>query len=161
MAFWTAARAQPQREALAQHFLELSGYSTYCPRLREQRIRNGRKVETRPVLFPGYLFVEIVAGWWNARWCPATLGLVMNAGVPCRVPDDVLAAIRKREVRGLVELPRQRLKLGDRLRVVHGPFANHVGLYAGMKPRERVEVLLRILGGQSRVTLPQGDVEAV
>jgi transcriptional antiterminator RfaH len=157
--YWAAARAQPQRDAVAQHFLELKGFTVYLPRLREHRIRNGRKVEVRPVLFPGYLFVEIVNGWWDARWCPGTLGLVMNAGVPVRVPDGVLAEIRRREVGGLVELPRPSIKPGTRLRVTAGPFAGHVGLYAGMKPHERVEVLLALLGSQQRVELPRGSVE--
>jgi hypothetical protein len=30
-----------------------------------------------------------------------------------------------------------------------------------MKPRERVAVLLTLLGGQQRVELPRGDVEAM
>jgi hypothetical protein len=30
-----------------------------------------------------------------------------------------------------------------------------------MKPHERIEVLLTLLGGQQRVTLPRDDVEAV
>ena len=50
-------------------------------------------------------------------------------------------------------------RAGDRLRVTQGPFAGHVGLYAGMKPRERVEVLLAILGGSQRVTLAADAVE--
>jgi transcriptional antiterminator RfaH len=160
MPYWAAARAQPQREALAQHFLELNGYAVYLPRLREHRVSRGRKIETRPVLFPGYLFVEIVVGWWQARWCPGTLGLVMNCGVPVRVPDGIIDEIRKREVGGLVELPKQALRRGDRVRVLHGPLSGHVGLYAGMKPRERVEVLLALLGGSQRVELPAADVEA-
>jgi hypothetical protein len=45
------------------------------------------------------------------------------------------------------------------VRVLHGPFANRVGLYAGMKPRERVAVLLTLLGGSRRVELADGDVE--
>jgi len=44
---------------------------------------------------------------------------------------------------------------------VPGPFQGQLALYAGMKPRERVEVLLALLGGQQRVTLPKGDIEAV
>ena len=44
---------------------------------------------------------------------------------------------------------------------MHGPFAGHVGLYRGMKPRERVEVLLAILGGAQRVTLAADAVEQV
>jgi transcriptional antiterminator RfaH len=124
-------------------------------------VRNGRKIEVRPVLFPGYLFCLIAGGWWQASWCPGTLGLVMNGGLPVHVPDKVIAEIRSRERGGLVELPRAGLKRGERVRVLHGPLAGHIGLYAGMKPRERVEVLLSLLGGQQRVTLSQGDVEAL
>jgi transcriptional antiterminator RfaH len=160
MSYWAAARAAPQREAVAQHFLELAGYAVYLPRVREHRVSHGRKIEIRPPLFPGYLFVEIVVGWWQARWCPGTLGLVMNCGLPVRVPEVVLDDIRKREVGGLIELPRApKFSPGDRVRVLHGPFAGHLGLYAGMKPRERVEVLLAILGGSQRVTLPTDAIE--
>jgi transcription antitermination factor NusG len=78
------------------------------------------------------------------------------------MPDGVIAEIRGRERGGLVELPRRELaRVGDPVRVVRGPFQGHVGLYAGMKPRERVEVLLAIPGGRQRVALPRGDVEAV
>jgi len=59
MAYWCAARLQPNREALALHCLGLAGYETYFPRLRDRRIRHGRKVELRPALFPGYAFVLI------------------------------------------------------------------------------------------------------
>ena len=68
-------------------------------------------------------------------------------------------ALRARETGGLIDLPRSpKFRPGDRLRVVSGPFAGHVGLYAGMKPRERVEVLA-ILGGSQRVTLAAEAVE--
>jgi transcriptional antiterminator RfaH len=160
MAFWAAARAQPNREAVAQRFLELAGYTVYAPRLRVNRVSHGRKIETRPPLFPGYAFVLIELQWHAARWCPGTLGLVMNCGVPARVPDAVIAEIRKRERNGLVELPKPRLMRGGRVKVLRGPFEGHVGLYQGMKPRERVEVLLALLGGQHRVELPAADVEA-
>jgi hypothetical protein len=43
---------------MALHFLEQAGHPTYCPRLRERRELRGRKIETRPLLFLGYAFVE-------------------------------------------------------------------------------------------------------
>jgi transcription antitermination factor NusG len=62
----------------------------------------------------------------------------------------------------LIELPQPpRLRAGDPVRVLSGPFAGRLALYADMKPHERVEVLLAFLGAQQRVTLPQGDVAAV
>jgi len=48
----------------------LNGFETYCPRLREQRRSHGRKIVRTPPLFPGYAFVMILSGWWNARWSP-------------------------------------------------------------------------------------------
>jgi hypothetical protein len=42
-----------------------------------------------------------------------------------------------------------------------GRLAGHVGLYAGMKPRERVEVLLQLLGAERRLEMPKDAVEAV
>ena len=72
----------------------------------------------------------------------------------------IVAAIRSRERNGLVDLPRPpRFKRGDAVRILEGPFADRIGLYQGMKPRERVEVLLAILGGAERVTLAADLVE--
>ena len=80
---------------------------------------------------------------------------------PARVADQIIDDLRKRERDGLIELPRLKLRPGDRVRLVRGPFAGQVVIFAGMKPRERVEVLLTFLAAQQRVTLSQDDVERV
>jgi len=46
------------------------------------------------------------------------------------------------------------------VRILKGPFAHRVGLYYGMKPHERIEVPLSLLGGSQRVTLPASDERA-
>jgi transcriptional antiterminator RfaH len=162
MPYWAAAQLQPQRERLALHCLAGAGYAVYLPRLRQHRVSHGRKIVTAPPLFPGYLFVLIELQWHTARWAPGVVRVVLDGASPARVPDAVIAEIRSRERNGLVELPRPPwFKPGDRVRVLHGPLAGHVGLYAGMRPRERVEVLLAILGGAQRVTLAADAVERV
>jgi transcriptional antiterminator RfaH len=160
--YWACAQLVPQRERLALHTLGLAGYTAYLPRLRQYRISHGRKIVTTPPLFPGYAFVLIELQWHQARWSPGVVRLV-TAGdaTPAAVPDSVIAALRARERGGLIELPRAaKFRTGDRVRVRHGPFIGLLGLYAGMRPRERVEVLLQILGGSQRVTLPLAAVEA-
>jgi transcription antitermination factor NusG len=90
------------------------------------------------------------------------LGLIMGGIQPARVPDAVIDEIRARERGGLVELPkRETLRAGETVRVVHGPLVGHLALYAGQRPRERVLVLLALLGGQQRVELALGDIEAL
>jgi transcriptional antiterminator RfaH len=159
VAFWACARLEPQRDALALHFLRQAGFETYAPRLRERRTVKGRKVVRTPLLFPAYAFVFIQLQWHAARWAPGVARIVMDGVQPARVPDAVIAEIRAREVRGLVELPKPPpAQFGDTMRILRGPFEGRLAIYAGMKPRARVEVLLGLLG---RVTLAADAVEAI
>jgi len=160
--YWCAARLQPHREALALNYLAVAGYETYYPRLRDQRIRHGRKVVFQPALFPGYAFVLIQLQWHAARWAPGTLGLIMDGVGPARIPDTVIAEIRGREVGGLIDLPKPPpLRRGARVRILRGPFTDHLAIFADMRPRERVEILLQLLGGEQRVTLAKKEIEVV
>jgi transcriptional antiterminator RfaH len=94
MGYWACAQLEPNRTALALNCLALAGFETYHPRLREQRRHHGRKILVTPSLFPGYAFVLVVSGWWNARWAAGVRRLVMDGEQPARVPDPVIAEIR-------------------------------------------------------------------
>ena len=144
------------------HCLALAGYQTYYPRLRDRRIRHGRRVELRPALFPGYAFIAVELQWHAARWTAGVINLIMDGVGPARVPDAVIAEIRRREVDGLIELaPPPPLRRGARVRILRGPFTDHLAIFADMRPRERVEILLQLLGGEQRVTLAKKDIEVV
>jgi transcriptional antiterminator RfaH len=156
------AQVEPRRERLASHCLGLAGYEIYQPLLREQRRSHGRKITVTPPLFPGYLFLWVVSGWWNARWSPGVVRLIMDGLVPAHVPDAVISEIRSRERGGYVELLKPRgLRPGMRVRVISGPLSEQIGILALLKPHERVLVLLNLLGGQQRVELARTAIEAV
>jgi transcriptional antiterminator RfaH len=157
MAYWTVARLEPHREALAQRCLALAGFEVYLPRLRVVRRHSGRKIETRPPLFPSYLFVVIERHWHAIRWTWGVSALVMDGAAPARVPDAVIAEIRGRERGGLVELPpAPSPRPGDPVRITTGVFTGRLALYDGQRPNERVAVLFTALG---RVVLPADHVE--
>src|SRR5262245_37168102 len=111
---------------------------------------------------PRYAFFVVEAQWHSARWSVGVLGLIMNGLQPAKVPDRVIDGIRGRERNGLIELaPPPSLRRGARVRILAGPFRDHLAIFADMKPRERVEILLQLLGGEQRVTLAKKDIEAV
>ena len=162
MPYWAAAQLQPMRERLALHFLAQAGFDTYAPRLREVRVSHGRKVVKTPLLFPAYCFVWIERRWYDACSLPGVVRLISDGTAPARVPDGIIDAIRARECGGLIELPKPpTARLGDAVKILRGPFEGRLAIYAGMKPRARIEVLLLLLGSSQRMTLAADAVEAL
>jgi transcriptional antiterminator RfaH len=163
MAFWAAVQLQANREQLALHMLqEIEGFTVYAPRLRQRRRHNGRWIQVTPLLFVTYIFIAIEAQWYRARWCPGVIRLVMDGLQPARVPNEVIDGLRRREHDGAIELPKPPgLQRGDKVRIVRGALHGRLGLYEGMRPHERVDVLLQLLGGACRVTLARSDVAAL
>ena len=158
--FWSCAQLETHHERLALHCLGLAGYQVYQPRIRRV---TARKSSDSTALFPAYAFVRIELQWHAARWSPGVIRILLNGERPARVPDQVITELRNREdKRGLITLPRPPgLQRGDQVRIVAGPFTHALGLYDGMRPHQRVAVLLRLLGGLQRVELAARNVASV
>jgi transcriptional antiterminator RfaH len=150
MSFWAAAQLESHRERLALHFLGLNGFTTYCPRIRAQRVTPTHRGEGSAWLFPGYA-------------APGVIRLVCSGDAePAKVPVSVIDALRSRERNGYVVLPREQgLKRGDKVRIVHGVLNGSLAIYEGMRSGQRIEVLLTFLGAQQRITLPRKDIQAI
>src|SRR5215813_1718942 len=118
---WACAQLRTQQTRLALHCLGLAGFETYLPRLRDHRVRGGRRLETSPPLFPGYAFVVIQLQWVDACYAPGVVRLVLDGERPARVPDRIIAELRGRERNGLIELQKPRgLRAGDPVRIRQG-----------------------------------------
>jgi hypothetical protein len=81
-------------------------------------------------------------------------GVVKSGPAPAVVPDTTTS-----ERDGAVEL--RRLRVGARVRILGNPFHDQLGLCTGMTGRERVLVLLDVLGAQRQVRLSQDAIEPV
>jgi transcription antitermination factor NusG len=79
-------------------------------------------------------------------------------------PPGELKATRERDGLVVLQAPRGvhsgvQFRPGDKVRVKTGPLVGFPGLISTMKPRQRVEVLLQMLGGLQRVELAATAVE--
>jgi transcriptional antiterminator RfaH len=160
MSYWACAQLEANRERLALHCLSLRGFEIYLPRLRVKHITAVRKTGVQaPPLFPCYAFVLIELQWHAARWSPGILRLVLDGDRPAKVPDKVISELKSRERNGLIELPTDPgFRRGDKVRIVRGPLTGLEGLVEGLRPQQRVEILLAVLG---RVGLGKTDIVAV
>jgi len=160
---WYVVQTHPNAENKAMMHLARQRFATYLPRYLKRR-RHARRIDVVAApLFPRYLFVEIdiTAQRWRSVY--STVGvsrLVGNGEFPVPVSERVVSLLKTREnTDGFIQLDgRPNFKLGDKVRVLEGAFCDCFGLYDGMSDRERVSILLDLLGRQVRVFL---DAEAI
>ncbi|MFN3656991.1 MAG: transcription termination/antitermination protein NusG [Pseudolabrys sp.] len=162
---WYVVQAQPHAEGKAAVNLARQGFEPYLPRFLKRR-RHARRIESvLAPLFPGYLFVKFDIDTQRWRSIQSTFGvsrLVCNGDKPAFVPEGVVAGLKMREQEdGIVQLdPAPRFDRGERVRIVDGVFAACLGLYEGMTDRDRVAVLLDLLGRKVRVVVDDLSVVA-
>lgn len=159
---WLVARAKPGREAWALENVAAQSCTAYMPRVLGKR----RGLACSQPLFGSYFFVQTLLGHW--RFLLSTFGVagVVTFGEsPATVRDDIVAAIRGREIDGLVVLPPPpevvgRWKPNTPLRVRGGVFSGNIGIYQGLGPKQRERVLVDFLGRKTAVLIAPELLEA-
>ena len=160
-AAWYVVHTHPRAEAKALLNLDRQGFSCYLPRYLKRR-RHARRLETVAApLFPRYLFVALDLAcqrWWSIRSTFGVADLVFNGERPAPVSGGIIQLLKEREdERGFVGLPqRPRFVPGETVCVIGGVFSPCLGLFEEMLDRERVVVLLELLGRKVRVAMDEG-----
>lgn len=162
---WFVVQTKLNAEANAARNLVRQGFEIYLPRYLKRR-SHARKIEkVAAPLFPRYLFVRIDLATQSWRSIQSTFGvsnLVLNGSDPARVQQNVLGLLKAREDEGgFVKLDqRPKFALGEKVRVLAGAFAENLGLFDGLADRDRITILLDLLGRKVRVSLEADMVAA-
>jgi len=162
---WYVVQTQINAELKAAHHLLRQGFEIYLPRYLKRR-SHARKIEKVPApLFPRYMFVQIDMATQRWRSIQSTFGvshLVLQGSDPARVAPQVIESLRAREDDGgYVMLDRRpKFTLGEKVRVLAGAFAENFGLFDGMAERDRIAILLDLLGRKVRVSIEPDLVTA-
>ncbi len=154
---WYLVYSKPRQEIVARMQLERQGYQTYLPMLRTPRRRLGKRTIKIEPMFPRYLFIRLNKNTDN--WAPirSTVGvsnLVRFGMEPAPVPDDLIAVIRDRDDHsGVQDVPLHEFRPGQMIRIEEGPFTGYEGIFVATTSRERVMVLLDIVGTSARTQI--------
>jgi len=158
MQAWYVVHTHANAERIAERHLARQGYSVYLPQYAKTR-RHARRVEmvTAP-LFPRYLFVRMdpeATAWTPIRSTVGVTSVVCQGGRPAPLDEAAVDEIRSRESGdGLVALDPPRFAKGERLQITAGPLAQQLGLFEGIDDKDRVVLLLDLLGRPVRVRVP-------
>jgi transcriptional antiterminator RfaH len=162
---WYVVQTHVHAERKAQMHLGRQGFEAYVPRYLKRR-RHARRTEfVSAPLYPSYLFVAfnpLVQRWRSIHSTIGVARLVCNGDAPAVLDAAVINGLRSREnAEGFIELKRRALfAVGDKVRVREGVFCDCLGLFESTSDRERVAILLELLGRKVRVLLDEEFVIA-
>jgi transcription antitermination factor NusG len=161
---WYALQSKPMKEAFLCTQLHLNKIESYCPQIRVQAV-NPRARKFKPY-FPGYVFGYIGLEQLTQHtlsWIPGLANIVSFDGIPIDVPDNFIAAIRRKvdQINAVGSDSPDTWKPGDLVTVQEGLFKGYVAtLDTCVSGEARVRILLTVLNRlQVRLELPRGQVQ--
>jgi transcriptional antiterminator NusG len=127
-------------------------------------LRNGKKVTSKRLVYPGYVMVEMEMSdqlWHEVKNTPRVTGFVGGGNSPVPLSADEVNQILYRQ-QSSAERPRPKMTFekNDSVRIVEGPFANFSGKVDEVnQERGTLRVMVTIFGRATPVELEFLQVE--
>jgi transcriptional antiterminator RfaH len=159
---WYVAYTAIKCEHRARMGLSAKGFAVYLPTYRRE-VRHARRVKIvdRP-LFPRYVFVGFDINrdaWTEVRRTDGVERLLSHDEIPMRVPLGVVEGLRAAMQAGAF-MPEDAggkpapPMIGESVEIADGPFRDFVvEVVSTPDERNRVEILLQVLGGERRIRM--------
>lgn len=164
MTTWHVITSVPQRERiLAAELHRGLGLYSYVPVEVRKISRNGRALEIKRPLMPGYVFAGAIDGmpWRDIRDQRDVRGwLTVNGDIPASVSDLEVQAIRQLESLHNKQITEARqFRVGDRVRF-NGPFGSIESLLSSVRG-SNAKMEVKMLGSTRTVSVPLQSLERV
>jgi len=127
-------------------------------------LRNGKKVTSKRLVYPGYVLVEMEmsdALWHEVKNTPRVTGFVGGGNSPVPLsPEEVNQILYRQASSAERPRPKMTFEKNDSVRIVDGPFANFSGKVDEVNPeRGTLRVMVTIFGRATPVELEFLQVE--
>ncbi|WP_108774519.1 transcription termination/antitermination protein NusG [Lactimicrobium massiliense] len=133
----------------------------------EIEIKNGKQVEKMHNMFPGYVFVEMKMtdeAWYVVRNTPGVTGFIGSSGggaKPFPVAPDEMESILRRMGKSDKKVD-VNFGIGDRVRILTGPFSGMEGKVSSMNDQTQVaNVLTMLFGRETPTDINYTDLEKI
>ena len=159
---WYVLHTRSRFEQVVFEGLERKSLEAFLPRMTVMSKRRDRRLKIRVPLFPGYVFVKSALNPHERLEIVKTVGvvrLVGNRDGPVPVEDEAIDSLRIMVTGDNPIATGTRLKKGDRVMVVEGPFVGVIGTFVRYRGAGRVVVSVEALGQYAAVDVLEEYVE--
>ena len=132
------------------------GFEIFLP-LHDTTSRNvSRFVTTTQPLFPGYMFIKFdrtESKWHKINNTYGVSRLITFNSILKSIPTRFIDSLMKRYDSSGNLLPVGKLKKGDHVKVLKGPFANFIATIEKYEDDQRIWILMDLMGRMSKIQM--------
>ena len=141
--------------------LNRQGFETFLPLHETTSRRLSRFINTSKPLFPGYMFIKFdkaESKWHKINNTYGVSRLITFNNILKSIPTSFVDHLMKRYDLSGKLLPIQKLKKGDQVKLLKGPFANFAATVEKYEDDQRIWVLMDLMGRKSKI---QAEAESL
>lgn len=160
---WICLFTQPFRERLAFSSLSEAGFHAYLPVYRKFILRFGKRVTTTMPLFPRYIFAQGSAetlSYFDARRLSGITSFAAPTLNQSFLAGEIIAQLKaKEDESGILVFDPARIKSGQSVKILDGPFANLEAVFAEANDTKRSYIILKLLGKTHKIVVSNQSLQ--
>ena len=126
------------------------------------KVKDGKKTDREEKIFPGYVLVEMIMdddSWYVVRHTTGVTKFVGSAKSPIPARDSEIKKILHRTQNQTTKIELD-VKVGDKVRIVAGPFSDFVGEVTEVYPdKAKLRAMVSIFGRETPVELEYKQIQ--
>jgi len=151
---WFILQLKSNSHDRAKKNLTRQGFETFLPLHDTTSRKASRFVNTSRPLFPGYMFIRFnraESEWHKINNTYGVSRLITFNSVLRSIPTSFVNSLMKRYDLSGKLLPIQKLKKGEQVRVLTGPFANFIAIVEKYEADQRICILMDLMGRKTKI----------
>jgi len=159
---WYILQYKPNSHIISQQNLKRQGFNTFLPHEVVTKRKFSKTSKQLKPLFPGYMFVEFSKQDLSWTKINSTIGvsklLITNRELISVNENLMQELIQRCDNLGKL-LPPRDLQKGDEVKVVNSPFTKFITKIEQIDSKNRIWVLMDIMGRKSRIQLMPEQIQ--
>jgi transcription elongation factor/antiterminator RfaH len=159
---WYVLYTKSHFENIVDEGLRKKSFEVFLPKIKVVSKRKDRKIILNSPLFSGYIFIKtnfLPSEHLEIIKTPGVVRFVGNKQGPVPVKDETIESLKIMVSVGTPVTTGKKLKKGDRVMVISGPFTGIIGDFVRYRGKSRIIVNIDALGQFAGVDIEEEDVE--
>jgi transcriptional antiterminator RfaH len=160
---WFVLKFKPNSHDQAVRNLNRQGFETFLPLYDTTSRKLSRFINTSKPLFPGYMFIKFdraESDWHKIDNTYGVSRLITFNSIVKPIPSRFVYNLMKRYDLSGKLLPIQKLKKGDPVTVLSGPFANFIATVEKYEDDQRIWILMDLMGRKTKIHTSSNELQS-